>query len=115
MRQTTIFTLLVAAVMSVAVFYLKYQVTDLEAELERLNGTIVSDRQTIHVLRAEWSHLNDASRLRALAPKYLKMAPTRPDQIVDASEIPNRPPASMAERRPVDNDIARFLAADGAR
>lgn len=77
--------------MSVAVFYLKYEVTDLETELDRLNRTIVADREAIHVLEAEWSHLNEAERIRALTEKYLEMNPTRPDQITEPTKIPQSP------------------------
>ena len=81
MRQTTLITLLAVGVMTVALFYLKHEVTTLEEELELLNKTIVSDQEAIHVLRAEWSHLNETSRLRELAEKYLALEPVRPAQI----------------------------------
>ena len=89
MRQTTIFTLLLAAIMSVALFYLKYEVTDLEQELDILNEAIVTDQEAIHVLNAEWSHLNDVARIKDLAKRYLKMIPTEPDQIRSDSDFPN--------------------------
>lgn len=81
MRQTTILTLLLAAIMSVALFYLKYEVTDLEQELDVLNRAIVADQEGIHVLKAEWSHLNDVARIKDLASRYLNMKPTEPTQI----------------------------------
>lgn len=85
MRQTTLLTLLAAGIMTVALFYLKYEVTSLEEELSALNRTIVRDQEAIHVLRAEWSHLNESERLHELADKYLDLEPTRPDQIVNPS------------------------------
>ena len=81
MRQTTLITLLSVGMMTVALFYLKHEVTTLEEELELLNKTIVSDQEAIHVLRAEWSHLNETGRLRELAEKYLTLEPVRPAQI----------------------------------
>ena len=89
MRQTTILTILLAAVMSVALFYLNFEVTELEDELDSLNKKIVSDRKTIHVLKAEWSHLNDVNRLRDLAERYLEMQPTAPAQIKQAEDFSN--------------------------
>ena len=71
MRQATIITLLVAAMMSVALFFLKYEVNGLESELNALNRAIVADRELIHVLEAEWSHLNEPARLRGLAQRHL--------------------------------------------
>jgi cell division protein FtsL len=87
MRQTTILTLLLAAVMSVALFYLKYEVTDLEQELDVLNRAIVTDQEGIHVLKAEWSHLNDVARIKDLASRYLEMKPTEPTQIKSIEDL----------------------------
>ena len=87
MRQTTILALSMAAVMAVALFYLKYEVTDLETELDALNRAIVSDREAIHVLKAEWSHLNDVGRLKDLADRYLYLEPTDPAQIKAAEDV----------------------------
>ncbi len=95
MRQTTLITLLSVGVLTVALFYLEHEVTTLEEELELLNKTIVSDQEAIHVLRAEWSHLNDTGRLRELAEKYLALEPVRPAQI---ASVPI-PPATAEEVR----------------
>ena len=89
MRQTTIITIAIAAVMSIALFYLKFEVTNLEDELDSLNQSIISDRESIHVLKAEWSHLNDVNRLRDLAERYLEMQPTEPAQIKQAQDLSN--------------------------
>jgi cell division protein FtsL len=87
MRQATILTLLLASIMSVALFYLKYEVTDLEQHLNDLNRAIVTDQESIHVLNAEWSHLNDVSRIKDLAKRYLQMNPTKPNQIKSAKDL----------------------------
>jgi len=88
MRQTTAFTLFVAAVMAVSLFFLKYEVTNLEQELEGLNKKIVADHEAIHVLKAEWSHLNEIERVRSLSQRYLDLAPTSPARIVTLDELP---------------------------
>ena len=36
---------------------MKNRVQDLEKELARINRTISEDIKTIHILKAEWSHL----------------------------------------------------------
>ena len=103
MRQATIVTLLVAAMMSVALFFIKYEVNGLESELNALNRSIVADRELIHVLEAEWSHLNEPARLRGLAQRHLGLAPVVMEQIatpagldVRLSELPERPqPATL--------------------
>ena len=106
MRQTTIFTLLLAAIMSVALFYLKYEVTDLEQDLRTLNKAIKTDRETIHVLNAEWSHLNDATRIKDLAKRYLKLNPTDPRQIKSTKDL--------ADGLVIKEDVKKNLIIDKA-
>ena len=86
-RHTTIFAILITAVMGVALFYLKYEVTNLEDELKSLNRSIIAEREAIHVLKAEWSHLNDIGRLKELSVRYLDLRPTDPVQIREAKGL----------------------------
>ncbi len=92
MRPAAFVSLLLAGVLSLALFALKYQVQDLEDELVKLNRTIFADQEAIHVLKAEWSHLNDPRRLRSLARRHLGMKPVTPDQLATIADLPPRPP-----------------------
>ncbi|NQU59351.1 MAG: hypothetical protein HQ513_19135 [Rhodospirillales bacterium] len=83
MRHTTLLFLLLAGALSVVLFSVKYQVQDLEQEMVDLNGSIIDERQSIHVLQAEWSHLNDPQRLSILAERYLGMKPVDPARLVN--------------------------------
>jgi hypothetical protein len=89
MRQATAFTLFVAAIMAVSLFFLKYEVTNLEQQLEGLNRKIVADHEAIHVLKAEWGHLNEIERVRSLSARYLDLQPTSPARIVTLDELPS--------------------------
>ena len=97
MRQTTFITLFCAAFLSIALFYLKYEVSELDQELNFLNRAIVEDQEAIHVLKVEWSHLNDIYRLEDLAERHLKMRPTEPAQITTAEKLAPRPTAPRPE------------------
>ena len=81
MRQTTMLFVLLAGALSLALFSVKYQVQDLEDELVDLNQSIAKERQAIHVLKAEWSHLNNPERLGKLAERHLGMTPVDPSQM----------------------------------
>ena len=83
MGKTTLLFLLLAGALSVALFSVKYQVQDLEEELVGLNRSITSEKKSIHVLKAEWSHLNDPERLAILAERHLGMKPVTPAQMVN--------------------------------
>ncbi|NQV57458.1 MAG: hypothetical protein HQ503_16475 [Rhodospirillales bacterium] len=90
--------------MSVALFFLKNEVTNLEMELDNTNRTIVSDREAIHVLKAEWSHLNDIERLQALSGRYLKLEPTDPGRLQSMDEFMPREGVSYT---PSNNEITK--------
>ena len=69
-------------------FILKNQVHDLELELSRINQDIQKDVKSIHVLKAEWSHLNNPSRLRRLAEEHISLNKLRSEQIINYSALP---------------------------
>jgi len=75
--------------MSVALFFLKYEVADLEQELGVLNRAIMEDQEAIHVLNAEWSHLNDIARIKDLAVRYLEMTPVEPNKLKSVNDLNN--------------------------
>ena len=85
-RHTTVLFLLLAGGISVVLFSVKYQVQDLEGERISLIKEIRKEKQSIHVLNAEWSYLNDPSRLGEMSTRYLGLAPASPKQLF-VSEI----------------------------
>ena len=84
---TVLWTLLAVSV-GVVLFVVKYEVKDLEARLAGLNTEIHRNQETIHILRAEWSYLNDPIRLRTLSEKHLGMKPVTPTQVATLDTLP---------------------------
>lgn len=84
---TILWTLLAVSV-GVVLFVVKYEVKDLEHRLAGLNAEIHRNQETIHILRAEWSYLNDPARLRTLAEKHLGMKPVTPTQVATIETLP---------------------------
>ena len=97
-KRTTFLALILAAVMSLGLFMVSYQVQDLEDQLESLNRGIARDSRAVHVLQAEWAHLNDPQRLRLLAERYLGLEPIATKQLGKVEDIPWRPMVEAAER-----------------
>ncbi|MBL6927998.1 MAG: hypothetical protein ISR44_02400 [Rhodospirillales bacterium] len=91
-RQATLLTILLAAALSVVLFGLKYQVQDLEGELSSIDRNILNEERAIHVLRAEWSHLNDPERLRRLAERHLELGPVSARQLGQPQDLSDLPP-----------------------
>ena len=86
-RPTLVVIILLAASLTLTLFMVKYQVQDLEEELAGLNRSITEDRQAIHVLKAEWSHLNEPKRLKSLAERYLGLSAIESEQVGTAKEL----------------------------
>ena len=80
-KQTTVLFLVLAGGLALVLFSVKYKVQDLEEELTALNREIAYEHRAVHVLRAEFSHLVEARRLRRLATDHLHMEPIQPDQL----------------------------------
>lgn len=92
MRGMTILWTGFALVVGVGLFLLKYEVQSLEDRLAGLNGGIRQNQETIHILKAEWSYLNDPERLRELNERHLALKPFKPEQIVAIAELPMAAP-----------------------
>lgn len=84
-RSTGLFCLL-ALIVSVVLFKVKYKVVEIEQELAQTLGQIQKEEENIHILTAEWSHLNEPSRLKKLAEKYLDIVPMKTDQVLAAAD-----------------------------
>lgn len=99
--DTAKFSILVTltAVVGVGMFVLKNQVQSLENELNRINLSIQEDVKSIHVLKAEWSHLNSPQRLRNLASKHINLNQARAEQIINYSELPFNHDVSETNRK----------------
>lgn len=79
--------ILVFAVIATGMFVIKNRVVSLEGDLERVNARIKSDQEALLVLNAEWSHLNDPSRIRALSARHAGMKPLSGNRVITVSAI----------------------------
>jgi cell division protein FtsL len=90
------------AIVGFGLFWLTYQVQDLEDELARLNRAILAGQEAIHVLEAEWSYLNRPARLEALNDRHLGLGPLSEAHIGDIAGLPrgNAGDSAPAEQDP---------------
>ena len=101
LRSTILWTLL-AGLMGATLFFIKHEVKDLETRLALVNRDIVRNQEDIHVLKAEWSYLNDPVRLRQLAERYLGMKQMGPTQIATLDTLNStwQAPTALAQAHP---------------
>lgn len=98
-----------AAAVSVALFVVKYSVQDLDDQMRSLTRDIAETREGIHVLKSEWSHLNQPERLRHLAGKYLEVGPLDAERVGSADRILD----GLAERK--EQEVVDAEAANPTR
>lgn len=80
--------IVIFAAMATGMFVIKNKVITLENELEQINMRIKEDQKALHVLKAEWTYLNDPARIRLLSSRHARMKPLRAEQIISFSAIP---------------------------
>lgn len=84
MQRSTAFFFLLALCGGFVLFKVKYEVVEIEQKLAQTEQQIAREKETIHILKAEWSHLNEPQRLQKLAEKYLDIVPMKTEQITAA-------------------------------
>lgn len=89
-RPATLILFSLAVVAGGVLFGIAFEVSALEERLTVLNKQITQDRDTIHVLRAEWSYLNQPERLEDLSRRYLELQPLEGSQLSEIAALPAR-------------------------
>jgi hypothetical protein len=96
-------------------YFLKMRVENQEQRLVSIQKQIVDTRASIHVLKAEWSYLNDPVRLREQAERLLSMHQVAPRQIISFDQIPipdaSPAPGPLASAAPIPDPTAVHLPA----
>jgi hypothetical protein len=82
----------IAILTGIGLFLVKYQVRALEAQLLEINRKVVANQEATHILKAEWGHLNDATRIEQLNARYLHLQPITPAQLGRIEMLPLRAP-----------------------
>src|SRR3569623_3009722 len=98
-RLSTFVWLALLTMIGVGLYQVERGVLAKDAELRQINRQIDSNRDAAHVLEAEWSYLNDPTRLADLARRYTDLAPATPAQIAGFDRLVPRPPAGAPFER----------------
>jgi hypothetical protein len=75
-------------------------VQELDHQLHDINASIDAEKQSIHVLKAEWVYLSNPTRLAAMSHRHLALRTTSPTQVATldalAEILPTRKEAMAA-------------------
>jgi cell division protein FtsL len=104
--RSTLLWAALAVTAGMGLFQVSYRVQTLEQELTRTNRQIIGERETIHVLTAEWSYLNEPRRLAELTRRHLELAPLSATQMTRIEDLPLRLPPLMAAAPVPETQIA---------
>ncbi len=91
-RLATFVWLALLTMIGVGLYQVELGVLAKESELKQINRQIDANREATHVLEAEWSYLNDPTRLADLTRRYTDLAPATPTQIAGFDRLLPRPP-----------------------
>jgi hypothetical protein len=89
-RLVTLFWILLGLSGGVGLYLLKHEVQTMESRLADTRRQTYADQQSIHVLKAEWTYLNEPARLKNLAERYLAMEPMSATQVAMIGDLPKR-------------------------
>ena len=90
-NRAALIWMILAITAGTGLFVLKYEVRAMEEHLVQIEQQTLNNLGAVHVLKAEWSHLNQPTRLEDLGRRLLSLEPVIALQSVSISEIPMRP------------------------
>ena len=107
-RIATLVWLVAIMVAALGLVHIKYEVQRLEEELGLEHQSILERQEAIHILKAEWSYLNQPARISDLAKRHLGLAPLVGTQVVRLDDLPQRAEQKAEDPTPVlDAILAR--------
>ncbi|MDP2621934.1 MAG: hypothetical protein Q8P46_17445 [Hyphomicrobiales bacterium] len=90
-RIVNLVAIMAVILSSFALYRVKYEAVSDAKKVAALRAEIAAEEDTIAVLNAEWSHLNQPGRLQGLSDRYLDLKPVDVHQIITLQDLPQRP------------------------
>jgi hypothetical protein len=82
--------------LSFLLFSVRTQVQAIEEDIARIERQQILERESLHVLQAEWSYLTRPARLQELASRVNGLQPTRYTQMATWESVPMKGSALAA-------------------
>lgn len=97
------------AIAALGLYRVKYEVQHLEKRLGLEYQSILKQQEALHILKAEWSYLNQPARIADLASRHLNLQPLSADKVVQLDYLPLRS-AGQPAHEPVVSKAAPAAA-----
>lgn len=89
-RALNIAMLALTVVICFGLYRVTHAAQERESDLRKVEAEIGDQERAINVLKAEWTHLAQPSKMQAMATRYLALQPMKATQIAYVNEIPMR-------------------------
>ncbi|MES2252638.1 MAG: hypothetical protein V4482_03030 [Pseudomonadota bacterium] len=114
LRRPTFWSVTLAIVVGMVLFRVKYEVIALEQHDTRLKKEIHANKDAIHILKTELTHLNDPKSLQHFTQKYLtELKPVSSGQLItfhDMAGSNTLPKAHATKESPQTNALDAYVA-----
>jgi cell division protein FtsL len=87
-RAVTIIGLVLTILIGTGTYWVSHQVERLEKRYADIQSDILAEQESIHVLQAEWSYLNNPERIERLSKQYLSLAQIDVLQMASIDDLP---------------------------
>jgi hypothetical protein len=91
MTRTALIWMVVIVGAAFLLYTVKYRVQALKTQVAETSHELETERESLHVVAAEWAYLNRPQRLKALAEKYLGATDLTAGQVADVDAVPLAP------------------------
>ena len=88
MNLRVLINMVCVAVLAIGLYLVKYSVQDVQRNVVTLRQDLATEKESLHLLNAEWAYLNRPDRLRQLADRHLDLVPLDSRQIENVNVLP---------------------------
>lgn len=88
LRITALVYMACFAALSMGLYLVKYSVQNIQREVAATRAELAQEKESLHLLKAEWAYLNRPDRLNRLAARHLDLVPLNSKRIGEVSVLP---------------------------
>ncbi len=105
LRITSLIWMACFAVGAFGVYMVKFAVQNLHRDVVTTQQQLAAEKESLHLLNAEWAYLNRPDRLQKLASEHLVLVPLDSRRIENVALLPDAQP--QAPHSPVSEAVYR--------
>lgn len=100
-RFSTLFGVFLVMLGALGLYSVKYKVQAVREQVTLASKALKDQRESLHIVEAEWNYLNRPQRLQQLSQRHLKLTPMTAKQMVDLANLPDSSTMLAAQAAPV--------------